>query len=125
MTNLFRHAFLYFLMLFHPYAFGMFPFSYLCPPAKHAVSVMHCHNPISMFFAVRPLHSFLLVCPLYHLTKLRLSLSKPWSGAFSSHQAVTSQTWSLVLSLALQGLCMSSVVYYFACLVPVRWTAIE
>lgn len=31
-----------------------------------------------------PFHSFLPLCPLHQLTELKLNLSKPWCGSFSS-----------------------------------------
>lgn len=111
--------FFYFLMLFLPHAFGMIPFSYLCPSAKHPVSLAHCHNPISMLFTIGPFHSFLPVSPLYQLTKLRLNLSKPWSGSFCS--PLSSDLPDLVFSIVpySAGFVYISVVHYFSHLISV------
>lgn len=119
MTNLFHHALLYFLMLFLLHAFGMSPFTYLCTSAKHPVSVAHCNNPISMFITIGPFHSFLPVCPLYQLTQLRLSLSEPWSGFFSSPSS--SGFPNLVSGIVSCSVWFvhNSVAYYFSCLVSV------
>lgn len=63
MTSPFHHALVYFFMLFLLHAFGMSLFSYLCPSAKHLVSLAHCHNPISMLFIVGPVTTLSFVPP--------------------------------------------------------------
>lgn len=119
MTNPFHHALFYFLMFFLLHAFGTSPFSYTCPSAKHPVSLAHCHNSISMLFTIGPFHSFLPVCPLCLLMKLRLNLCKPWSGSFSS--PLSSDLLDLVFGIVpcSAGFVYISVVYYFSCLISV------
>lgn len=87
MTNPFHHALVYFFMLFLLHAFGMslFPIFALL---LNILWVWHTATVPSACSLLqdpwRPFHLFLPVCPLYQLTKLRLNLSQPWRGPFSS-----------------------------------------